>query len=110
MTSPYLSQQPVTDFGLLQSDQKFGAKLPDNAAIAFTVPAQSRRYKAVIKVSSDAWVSVNNTAVIPVLPTFSSVNVELIKTELCREVVSGDVLSFICPVVNTFVSIVLYSL
>jgi hypothetical protein len=113
-TTPYLSQQPVDDFGLLFSNLKYSANLAATTDTALTIPGNAPRYKAVIKVENNGlvWVAVNSTAAVPAGATFAATTSELINDakSLCREVKAGDILHFYTGTANTEVSVVLYAL
>lgn len=114
MVTPYLSQQPVDDFGLRFADLKYSASLAATTDTALTIPGAARNYKAVIKVKSAGlvWAAINATAAVPAGASFAATTSELITDakSLCREVKSGDVLHFYTATANTDVSVVLYSL
>lgn len=114
MPIPYLSQQPVDDFGLTVSDIKYSATLGSATDTTLTVPGSAPRYKAVIRVEPDAvvWFAVGATAAVPTGATFATVSSEMISgdTPLCREVKAGDVLHFISVSSNRDVSVVFYAL
>ena len=67
MITPYTSQQPVDDFGLLFASLKYSASLAATTDTTLTVPSKAQRYKAVIKVESNGlvWVALNATAAVP---------------------------------------------
>ncbi len=114
MVTPYLSQQPVDDFGFRFSDLKYSANLAASTDTTLTIPGNAPRYKALIKVEQNGlvWVANNETAAVPVGATFAAVSSELVNDakSLCREVKAGDVLHFITATANTEVSVVLYAL
>lgn len=114
MPIPYLSQQPVDDFGLNNSDIKYSATLASATDTTLTVPGKAPRYKALIKVEPDAvvWFAVGATAAVPAGATFAAVSSEMISgdTPLCREVKAGDVLHFISDSTNRDISVVFYSI
>lgn len=114
MITPYVSQQPVDDFGLRFADLKFSASLAATTDTTLTVPGNAGRYKAVIKVENNGlvWVANNETAAVPAGSTFQSTTSELINDakSLCREVKAGDVLHFYTATAGTDVSVVLYAL
>lgn len=114
MITPYLSQQPVDDFGLRFSNLKYSASLAATTDTTLTVPGKAQRYKAVIKVENNGlvWVALNATAAVPAGGTFAATTSELITDakSLCREVRSGDVLHFITATAGTDVSVVFYAL
>jgi len=114
MITPYLSQQPVDDFGLRFADLKFSASLAITTDTTLTIPGAAPRYKAIIKVEEGAnvWVSINAAAAVPGGAAFAATTSELINGSivLCREVKDGDVLHFFAPAAATDVSVVLYAL
>ena len=118
MVTPYLSQQPVDDFGLRFSDLKYSANLPATTDVVLVVPGNAQRYKAVMKsfpVLADVWVAINKSLIIaaelPVGATLIPTNSELLSgMQFCREVVAGDVLHFITPNAGTPLSVVFYAL
>lgn len=109
--TPYLSQQPVDDFGLLFSKIHYSSTLGASADTALTVPSTAPRFKALIKVRSgvNVWVALNEAATVPAGNTFLATPSELINGTLCREVKAGDVLHFITATASTDVSVVFYS-
>jgi hypothetical protein len=110
--APYVSQQPVDDFGLGFTNLLYSAALATGVDTSLTIPGMSHHYKVLIKVGDPAvvWVSLNQTAAIPVGTTFASSSSELVPSQgLCREVNSGDVLHFITQSGSANVSIALYS-
>ncbi len=106
MITPYVSQQPVDDFGLRFAGLKFSASLAATTDTTLTIPGIAQRYKAVMKVESNGlvWVALNGG-------TFAATTSELINDakSLCREVNAGDVLHFITATAGTDVSVVLYA-
>lgn len=114
MTTPYLSQQPVDDYGLPFASIKQSATLAASTDTTMTVPGNSPRYKAVMKAETDAvvWVANGATASVPVGATFAAVSSEMIPVNgvLCREVKAGDVLHFITAGTDIDVSVVFYAL
>ena len=112
MVMPYLAQQTVTDYGHLQSDQKYSAKLAASTDTALLVPSDAKRYKAVIHyapIADELWFAVNNTATVAAGAAFAFTNSELINLiGTTREVAGGDVLHFITPSPDISVSIMLY--
>jgi len=113
MITPYVSQQPVDDFGLRFAGLKYSASLNATTDTTLTIPGTAPRYKAVIKVENNGlvWVALNATAGVPAGATFAATNSELINDakSLCREVVAGDVLHFYTATAGTDVSVVLYA-
>jgi|SRR5712672_1216063 len=114
MVAPYISQQPIDDFGLVFSELKYSASLAATTDTTLTIPAKAARYKAIIKVENNGlvWVASNATAAVPVGTTFVATTSELITDakSLCREVKKGEVLHFITSTAGTDVSVVLYAL
>lgn len=113
MITPYLSQQPVDDFGLRFASLKYSAALAATTDTTLTIPGNAQRYKAIIKVDINVvWVALNATAAVPAGTTFASTTSEIVQDNepLCREVISGDVLHFFTATATTAVSVVLYAL
>lgn len=114
LITPYVSQQPVDDFGLRFAGIKYSASLAATTDTTLTIPGSARRYKAVIKVEQNGlvWVALNATAGVPGGSTFAATASELINDakSICREVSAGDVLHFYTATAGTDVSVVLYSL
>jgi hypothetical protein len=113
MITPYLSQQPIDDFGLRFSDLLYSVSLDATTDTTLIVPGNAPRYKAVLKISYNGvvWVAVNATAAVPAGSTFASTTSELINGQhLCREVKNGDVLHFYTPNADTVVSVAFYSM
>ena len=110
--APYLSQQPVDDFGLRFSELKYSVALAATTDTTFTVPGTASRYKAIIKVKNNTWVASNATAAVPAGSSFAATTSELILNTdpLGREVKAGEVLHFYTATASTDVSIVLYSI
>lgn len=112
MVRPYISQQPVDDFGLLFSDLLFSVTLAATTDTSLTIPGNAQRYKAIIKTGvGEAWVALNVAATPPGGAVFASTNSEMITNaqKLCREVKAGDVLHFYSTAGALDVSVVLYS-
>ncbi len=113
MVTPYISQQPVDDFGLRFADLKYSASLAATTDTTLTIPGKAQRYKALIKVKNNGivWVALNATAAVPAGTTFAATTSELVndKSTLCREIKAGDVLHFYTATATTDVSVVLYS-
>lgn len=107
----YTSQQPVDDFGNLFANLLYSATLAATTDTSLTIPSNSPRYKALIKVSNITWVASNATAAAPGGASFAATTSELAITSehLCREVKAGDVLHFFAPNASTEVSVVLYA-
>ncbi len=113
--TPYLSQQPIDDFGALFATLKYSVTLGANSDTTLTIPGNAPRYKAVIKLglsnTAKVWMALNKIAAVPVGNTFAATNSELIDTiRTCREVKSGDVVHFITTTASTDVSVVLYAI
>jgi hypothetical protein len=112
MTTSYLSQQPVDDFGLRFSDLKYSVSLAATTDTTLTIPGNAQRYKALIVVKNDTWVAVNATAAVPAGTSFASTTSELATSArvICREIKAGDVLHFYTATAGTDVGVVLYAL
>jgi len=114
MTTPYIAQQNVTDFGLNFSDIKYSASLAASTYTSLTVPGAARRYKAVMKAEADGvvWVANGATAAVPAGASFAAVSSDMIPVngELCREVKAADVLHFISAGTDIDVSVVFYAI
>lgn len=112
--TPYLSQQPVDDYGLTFSNVKYSATLGASTDTTLTVPGSAPRYKAVMRAETDGvvWVANGATAAVPAGATFAAVSSEMIPVNgtLCREVKAGDVLHFITGTADIDVSVVFYAL
>lgn len=112
--TPYLSQQPVDDFGLRFSNLKYSASLAATTDTTLDIPAKASAYKAVIKVEGNGlvWMAINAVAAVPAGATFAATTSELITDakSISREVKAGDVLHFYTATANTDVSVVLYAL
>lgn len=113
MITPYLSQQPVDDFGARFASLKYSSTLAISTDTSLTIPGNAQVYKAVIKVKTNGavWVALNATAAVPAGASFAATTSELITDakSLCREVRAGDVLHFISAAANIDVSVVLYA-
>lgn len=114
MITPYVSQQPVDDFGLMFAGKKYNATLAITTDTTLTVPGDAPRYKAVIKCepAGQVWVANNVAAAAAVGSTFAATASELLteSQKMCREVKAGDVLHFYSITATTDVSVVLYAL
>jgi hypothetical protein len=113
MITPYISQQPIDDFGLRFADLLYSVSLAETSDTTFTIPGTAPRYKAVMKISYNGvvWVALNADADVPAGDTVAATNSELINVlPLCREVDAGDVLHFYTATAGTVVSIALYAL
>lgn len=110
----YLSQQPVDDFGLRFSKNKYSATLAATTDTSLTVPGTAPRYKAVMKCETDGevYVALNEAAEVPAGGSFAVTSSELIPINgvLCREVDAADVLHFYTAGTSIDVSVVFYSL
>ena len=112
MITPYVSQQPIDDFGLTFSNLQFSASIAASTDTTFTVPGNASRYKAVITVENNTWVALNAVAAIPAGATFAATTSKLITagTTICREVRAGDVLHFFSPTAGTDIGIELFAI
>jgi hypothetical protein len=106
----YTSQQPVDDFSLGFAAVEYSATLAATTDTTLTIPGSAPRFKALIKVTGDVWVAVNNTAAVPAGATFATANSELAVPyyPLCREVVPNQILHFYAPATAS-VSVVLFA-
>lgn len=110
--TPYIAQQPVTDFSLRFADLKYSATLAATTDTTLTIPGNAPRYKALIKVKNNTWIANNATAAVPAGATFAATTSELVSSSappICREVKAGDVLHFFTATASTDVSVVLYA-
>lgn len=112
MITPYLSQQPVDDFGLRFSGNMFSTTLTANTDTLLTIPGSAPSYKMVVKSSDIAWMTSGFVAQVATGTTFSETNSEMLSSfyPVCHEVRSGDVIHFITANTNVTISVVLYSL
>ncbi|CAB4127706.1 hypothetical protein UFOVP93_44 [uncultured Caudovirales phage] len=113
MITPYISQQPVDDFGLIFPSLKYSVSLAETTDTTLTIPGAAPKYKALMKTSYNGvvWVALNATAAVPAGDTLAAVSSELLDSNpLCREVKAGDVLHFYTETANTIVSVVLYAI
>ncbi len=113
ISTPYLSQQPIDDFGLLFSNVVYSVTLAVATDTPLIVPSVASRFKAVMRTRAGAivWVALNNTATLPVGNTFAATKSEIINvTGLCREVKAGDVLHFITNDPSMDVSVTFYAI
>lgn len=112
MVTPYLSQQPVDDFGSRFADLKYSATVPATTDTIFPVPGNAQRYKMVVKVKSagEAWMAINSVAASPAGATFVSTTSELITGDekTCREVRANDIIHFFSSA-GTDIGIILYA-
>ncbi len=111
MTTPYISQQTVNDFGNRPASFQYSASVAASTDTSLTVPGKSPRWKAVIKVENLTWFALNATAAVPAGGTFASTTSEMILPgeRICREVSADDVMHFISATAGTDVSVVLYA-
>ena len=113
MITPYLSQQPIDDFGLRFAGLLYSCDVAATTDTTLTISGVAPVYKAVIKAGSgdEVWVALNATAAIPAADTFAATTSELITVngKICREVKHGDVLHFYSTAGGN-VSVVLYAL
>lgn len=108
---PYLSQQPVDDFGLGMPNHMYDGRLGASSALSLTVPGDAQRWKAVFEFTdaADVWVAVNATASEPgAAPAALAETTSRLKPR-CIEVVAGDNLSFISPTAGTAISVAFYA-
>lgn len=112
LIAPYVSQQPVDDFGLRFAGLKYSASLGANTDTTLTIPGNAQRYKMIVKVepSSLVWMALNATAAVPAGGTFAATTSELVMSteKVCREVVAADVIHFFTTTAGTDVSVILY--
>lgn len=113
-TTPYLSQQPVDDFGLPFANVKWNATLAITTDTTLTVPGVAPRYKAVMtcEPAGYVWVALNATAAAPAGGSFAATTSVLLSAGrvLCREVKAGDVLHFFSGTATTDVGVEFYAL
>lgn len=111
MTTPYISQQPVDDFGARLASRLYSVTLGASTEETLTVPGDAPRWKAIVTVKNDTWFTVNATAAVPAGATFAASTSELIMPgeKLCREVKAGDVIHVISATATTDVGIVFYA-
>lgn len=111
MITPYVSQQPVNDFGSRFSNLQLSASLAASTDTPVTIPGNAGRYKALIKVKNETWVAINAIAAAPAGASFAVTNSELIEAgmTICREVKAGDVLHFFSATAATSVGISLFA-
>jgi hypothetical protein len=121
MTVPYLSQQPIDDFGLRFSDIKFSSFLSIGVEQTLVVPGVARRYKVIIKSgapSLSVWAALNQTAAAPAGAPIAATTSELIPPSgsICREVKAGDIIHlksadpFATGLLGAPVSVLFYSI
>lgn len=114
MITPYLSQQPVDDFGLNFPSVKYSATLAITTDTTLTIPGKAQRYKAIMTCETGGyvWIALNATAAAPGGSSFAATTSELITAgqRLCREVKAGDVLHFFSGTATTDMSVVLFAL
>lgn len=111
--APYVSQQPVDDFGL-RFGLNYTASLAATTDTTLTVPGVAPRYKVLIKceTGSQVWVALNGTAAVPAGGSFAASTSELLTnaTPICREVKAGDVLHFYTATASTDVGVTFFGL
>jgi len=114
MTTPYVAQQTITDYGLRSSNLQYSATLAITTNTTLTIPGNAPRYKALIKCmpAGQVWVATNATAAAPGGSSFAATTSELLTQDyaLCREVRAGDVLNFYSSTATTNVSVSLFAL
>lgn len=116
LITPYKGNQPIDDFGQQFASLKYSGTLAANTPSTLTIPGDAPRYKALIRVQAPGivWVANNATAAVapPAAGTLTTSTSELITNygTICREVKSGDVLSFVSATANTVVGVVLYGM
>jgi hypothetical protein len=93
LPTPYLSQQPVDDFGLRFSELKYSVSIPALTDVSLTIPGNASRYKIIFRAEGfTVWVALNQVAESPAGATFALTTSELISVfPLGREVKSGDI-------------------
>ena len=98
MITPYLSQQPIDDFGLPEPSLKFSATLSATTNTQLTVPGDTRAYKVVIRVENggEVWFSVGDDAAAPAGASFAATSSELITGDekTSRQLRAGQVRNF----------------
>lgn len=113
MTTPYIAQNPVNDFGQRFSKDSFSATLATSTNTQVTVTGRASVYKALIKAGADGvvYVALNETAEVPAGASFASTGSEMIPVNgvLCREVKEGDVLNFITAGTGVDVCVTLFA-
>jgi len=118
MNAPFVSQQPVDDFGLRFSSLTYSATLTASVDTILLIPDSSPSFKAVMRSNGEVWVAINavHGATLPSAPADDSGSLNTVNSEmfcncchLCREVRAGDTLHFITGT-SCDVSVVLYSL
>ena len=130
MTRQFRSELEVqgnNDFGQQYSDQIYNATLVAATNTTLTVPGgglmgaltsfggtvNKNKVRAVIRVTGNVWVAVNQTADVPAAGTFAQDTSELVTNALCKayDVNVGDVLNFFAPTATTpGVSVAFYAL
>jgi hypothetical protein len=112
MTTPYLAQQSINDFGSRPSDLQFSAALAASTDTALIIPGDAPRYKALIHAENKTWVALNATAAAPAAVTFAKTTSELMTagSTICREVKAGDVLHFFSATATTAIGVSLFAL
>ena len=130
MTTPFRTIQETkghNDFGQQYSDQIYNATLVAATNTTLTVPGggimgaissfggsnNKNKMLAVIRVTGNVWVAVNQTADVPAAGTFAQDTSELVTNVLDKAylVNVGDVLNFFSPTATTpGVSVAFYSM
>jgi hypothetical protein len=111
MITPYISQQPVDDFGLRFASLKYSVLLSVSTDTLLIIPGNAQRYKALIlaELNNTVWVALNAVAAGPAGASFAATTSELVNGgAICREVVADDVLHFFSATASA-VSVVLYA-
>lgn len=110
LITPYTSQQPIDDFGLRFADLLYSVTLTASTDTVLNIPGNCPAYKMVVKTSGEAWMALNQIAVLPTT-TVSSTSAEMVNANhvVCREVKAWDAIHFIASTAVN-ISVVLYSL
>lgn len=110
---PYISQQPVDDFGLNFANIKYTATLAITTDTSLTVPGAAPFYKAVMKCEpgGQVWIALNAAAAAPAGGSFAASTSELLTEgqKVCRFVQAGDVIHFFSSTATTDVSVSFYA-
>lgn len=111
LITPYISQQPIDDFGSRFTKLQFSCVLAAATDTSLTIPGTAHVYKALIKTANyvDVWVALNAAAEAPAGAPFAATTSELIVERLCREVRAGDILHFFQTAGGAKVSVVLFA-
>lgn len=118
---PQLVEHINNGFSLLFSDAEYSIKLAANTEKTLTIDLNGGlgaslttkwRYVAIFKpqVNSTIFVNLNTTAAVPGTSAFELNKGELIIPGDGRTVKDGDVLHFITPDTNAFISVSLYAI